>query len=158
MELKTKIHAEDGKQEIFITREFELPVDLLFKAYTEVELFEQWMGTKVLKFENKQHGSYQFETSNPQGDVVFRANGTIHEIIPNQKITRTFQMENTPFPVQIEFLEFEKLSETTSKITIHTIYKSVDFRDQILKLPFAQGLNMAHNRLQEIIQKLEAKN
>jgi uncharacterized protein YndB with AHSA1/START domain len=158
MELKTKIHAEDGKQEIFITREFELPVDLVFKAYTESELFEKWMGTKVLKFENKQHGSYQFETSNPQGDVVFRANGTIHEIIPNQKITRTFQMENTPFPVQIEFLEFEKLSETTSKITIHTIYKSVDFRDQMLKLPFAQGLNMAHNRLQEIIQKLEAKN
>jgi hypothetical protein len=67
-------------------------------------------------------------------------------------------MENTPFPVQIEFLEFEKLSETTSKITIHTIYKSVDFRDQMLKLPFAQGLNMAHNRLQDIIQKLEAKN
>jgi len=157
MEPKTKIHAEDGKQEIFITREFNLPVELLFKAYTEAEIVEQWMGTKVLKMENKQHGSYQFETSNPQGDVVFRANGTIHEINPNQKITRTFQMENTPFPVQIEFLEFEKLTDETSKITIHTIYKSVDFRDQHLKLPFAQGINMAHNRLQEIVKKLEAQ-
>jgi len=154
MELKTKIHAEDGKQEIFITREFELPVELLFKAYTEAEIFEQWMGTKVTKFENKQHGSYRFETLNPQGDVVFSANGTIHEIVQNEKITRTFQMENTPFPVQLEFLEFEKITDNTSKITIQTIYKSVDFRDQMLKLPFAQGINMAHNRLQEIIQKL----
>jgi len=154
MELKTKIHAEDGKQEIFITREFELPVELLFKAYTEAELFEQWMGTKVTKFENKQHGSYRFETLNPQGDVVFSANGTIHEIVQNEKITRTFQMENTPFPVQLEFLEFEKITDNTSKITIQTIYKSVDFRDQMLKLPFAQGINMAHNRLQETIQKL----
>ncbi|KMQ67354.1 ATPase [Chryseobacterium sp. FH2] len=153
MELKTKIHAEDGKQEIFITREFNLPVDLLFKAYTEAELFEQWMGTKVLKFENKRHGSYQFETSNPQGEVVFSANGTIHEIIQNQKIIRTFQMENMPFPVQIEFLEFEKMSDETSKITIHTIYKSVEYRDQMLKLPFAQGINRAHNRLQEILSK-----
>lgn len=153
MELKTKIQAEENKQEILITREFDLPLDLLFKAYTEAELVEQWMGTKVLKLENQQHGGYQFETSNPQGDVVFRANGTIHEFVQNQKITRTFQMENTPFPVQLEFLEFEKLTESTSKIVIKTIYKSVDYRDQILKLPFAQGLNMAHNRLQEIFSK-----
>lgn len=150
MELKTKIHAEDNKQEILITREFDLPVELLFKAYTESEIVEQWMGTKVLKLENKPHGSYQFETSNPKGEVVFRANGTIHEFIPDHKITRTFQMENTPFPVQLEFLNFEKISDTTSKITIHTIYQSVDYRNKILKLPFAQGLNMAHNRLQEI--------
>jgi uncharacterized protein YndB with AHSA1/START domain len=155
MELKTKIHAEDGKQEILITREFDLPLELLFRAYTEPEIVEQWMGTKVLKMENKQHGSYQFETSNPQGDVVFRANGAIHEFVPNEKITRTFQMENTPFPVQIEFLEFEKLSDETSKITIQTIYKSVDFRDQHLRLPFAQGINMAHNRLEETVKKLE---
>ncbi|SFN94231.1 Uncharacterized conserved protein YndB, AHSA1/START domain [Chryseobacterium oleae] len=153
MELKTKIHAEDGKQEIFITREFDLPVELLFKAYTEAELFEQWMGTKVTKFENKTHGSYRFETLNPQGDVVFSANGTIHEFVPEQKITRTFQMENTPFPIQLDFLEFEKLTDHTSKLTIQTIYKSVDFRDQMLKLPFAQGLNMAHNRLEEVFRK-----
>ncbi|PWN71533.1 ATPase [Chryseobacterium phosphatilyticum] len=152
MELKTKIHAEDGKQEIFITREFDLPVELLFKAYTEPELFEQWMGSKVVKMENKQHGSYRFETLNAQGEVVFSANGTIHEIVPNQKITRTFQMENTPFPVQLEFLEFEKLTDTTSKITIQSIYKSVDFRDQHLKMPFAQGINWAHNRLQEMFE------
>lgn len=152
MELKTKINAEDGKQEIFITREFDLPIELLFKAYTEAKIVEQWMSTKVLKLENHPHGGYQFETSNPQGDVVFRANGTIHEFVPEQKITRTFQMENTPFPVQIDFLEFEKLTDTTSKITIHTVYKSVDFRDQMLKLPFAQGLNMAHNRLEKIFK------
>lgn len=150
MELKTKIHAEDNKQEILITRTFDLPLELLFKAYTEAALVEQWMGTKVLKLENQQHGGYQFETLNPKGDIVFRANGTIHEFILNQRITRTFQMENTLFPVQLEFLEFEGLTENTSKITIQTIYKSVEYRDQLLKLPFAQGLNKAHNRLQEI--------
>jgi hypothetical protein len=53
MERKTNIHAEDGKQEIMITREFDLPLELLFKAYEEPEIIEQWMGTKVLKLENK---------------------------------------------------------------------------------------------------------
>ncbi|MBB6109152.1 SRPBCC family protein [Mucilaginibacter lappiensis] len=155
MEQKTKIHAEDGKQELVITREFDLPLELLFKAYEEPEIVEQWMGTKVLKLDNKKHGGYQFETSDAHGNVVFRANGTIHEFVPNQKITRTFEMENTPFAVQLEFLEFEQLTGDTSKLTMHIVYKSIAQRDQVLQMPFAQGINMAHNRLQNIVNKLK---
>jgi uncharacterized protein YndB with AHSA1/START domain len=152
VERKTKISAENDKQEIVITREFELPVELLFKAYIEPEIVEQWMGTKVLKLESKKHGSYQFETTDPKG-AKHLFNGTIHEFEPNQKITRTFEMENTPFPVQLEFLTFEPLSGETSKLTMHIVYKSLADRDNMLKLPFAQGINMAHNRLQEIALK-----
>lgn len=155
MERKTKINAEDDKQELLITREFDLPLELLFKAYEDPEIVAQWMGTKVVKLENKKHGGYQFETSDKEGNVLFSANGTIHEFLPNQRITRTFEMENTPFPVQLEYLEFEKLTDTTSKLTMHIVYKSVAFRNQVLQLPFAQGINMAHNRLQEIADRLK---
>lgn len=154
MERKTKINAEDGKQELVITREFDLPLELLFRAYAEPEIVEQWMGTKVLKLENKKHGSYQFETTDPKGNK-YGFNGTIHEFVPNQKITRTFEMENTPFDVQIEFLEFEELTDDTSQLNMHIVYRSVALRDQMLKLPFAQGINMAHNRIQEIVNKLK---
>jgi uncharacterized protein YndB with AHSA1/START domain len=154
MEQKTKVNAEEGKQELVITREFDLPLEILFKAYQEPELFEQWMGTKVLKMENKRHGSYAFETSY-NGEVVFRANGTIHEFVPNKKITRTFEMENTQFPIQLEFLEFEKLMNDTSKLTMHIVFKSIEFRNQLLQMPFAQGISMAHDRLQEIANKLK---
>ncbi|MES2479365.1 MAG: SRPBCC domain-containing protein [Bacteroidota bacterium] len=153
MEQKTKILAEDGKQELIITRDFDLPVVLLFKAYTESGIVEQWMGTKVIRLENKNHGSYLFETSDEKGNLVFKAKGVIHEFIPETKIIRTFEMENTPFPVQLEFLEFEATNEQSSKLTMHIIYKSVSLRDQILQLPFAQGINMAHNRLQNIFDK-----
>ncbi|HLW20031.1 MAG TPA: SRPBCC domain-containing protein [Cyclobacteriaceae bacterium] len=153
MERKTKVQAEEGKQEIVVTREFDLPVALLFKAYEDPSLFEQWMGTKVLKMENKKHGSYAFETSH-NGEVMFRANGTIHEFVPDQRITRTFEMENTPFPVQLEYLEFQELSEQRSKLTMHMIFKSSEYRNQLLKMPFSQGLNLAHNRLQEILATL----
>ena len=154
MERKTKISAEDGKQELVITREFDLPLELLFKAYVEADIVEQWMGTKVLKLENKKHGSYQFETTDPKGNK-HRFNGTIHEFSPNEKIIRTFEMENTPFGVQLEFLEFEKLTDHTSKLKMHTVFRSAAQRDQILQLPFAQGINMAHNRLQDIVSKLK---
>src|SRR5882672_914825 len=142
MERKTKIHAEEGKQELVITREFDLPLELLFKAYMEPEIVEQWMGTKVLKLENKKHGSYQFETTDPKGNK-YGFNGVIHEFSPNRKITRTFEMENTPFGVQLEFLEFEKLTDDTSKLTMHVVYRSIAIRDQVLQMPFAQGITMA---------------
>jgi uncharacterized protein YndB with AHSA1/START domain len=155
MELKTKINAENGAHDLFITREFDLPLELLFKAFAEPELVEQWMGTKVLKLEGRKHGSWQFETTDAKGNVVFKANGTIHEFSPNRKITRTFEMENAPFGVQLELLEFEKLTDDTSKINMHIVYESAALRDQMLQLPFAQGINMAHNRLQQIVSKLK---
>src|ERR1700759_1803021 len=112
MERKTKLHAEEGKQELLVTREFDLPLELLFRAYVEPGIVEQWMGTKVLKLENKKHGCYQFETTGPQGNK-HKFNGVIHEFDPNRKITRTFEFENMPFGVQLEFLKFEQLTEDT---------------------------------------------
>lgn len=153
MELKTKINAGDGKQDLVVARKFDLPLELLFKAFVEPEIVEQWMGTKVLKLENKKHGSWQFETTDTKGNVVFKANGVIHDFVLNQKIIRTFEMENTPFPVQLEFLDFERVTDNSSKLNMHIVYKSVEHRDQMLELPFARGINMAHNRLQEILGK-----
>ena len=154
MEQKTKINAEDGKQELVITREFDLPLELLFKAFAEPEIVEQWMGTKVLKLESKKHGSYQFETTDAKGNK-YGFNGVIHEFVPNRKITRTFEMENTRFGVQLEIYEFEQLTGDTSKLNMHVIYESVVFRDQVLQLPFAKGINMAHNRIQDIMRRLK---
>ncbi len=154
MELKTKINAENGKQELSITRDFDLPVKLLFRAFAEAEFVEQWMGTKVLKLESKRHGSYQFETTDPKGNR-HGFNGTIHEFVPDERITRTFEMESAPFGVQLEFLEFEPLTADRSRLNMHVVYRSVAVRDQILQLPFAQGISMAHDRIETILGKLK---
>ncbi|HRP33575.1 MAG TPA: SRPBCC domain-containing protein [Agriterribacter sp.] len=154
MEQKTKINAEEGKQELFIIREFDLPLELLFKAYQEPDLVEQWMGTKVLKLENKKHGSYAFETSR-NGKVVFSANGVIHEFIHAKKIIRTFEMDNAEIGVQLEILNFEKLTDQTSKLTMQVIYQSVQHRAIQLKMPFEYGINTAHNHLQEMMSNLK---
>ena len=154
MENKTDVRAGEGSQEIIVTRKFDLPVSLLFKAYEEAALFEQWMGTKVIKWDTQKYGAYAFETSHG-GMVVFRAHGTIHEWIPDQQIVRTFEMENTPFPAQLEYLDFEKCSDDTSQLTMQIIFRSAAFRNQLLQMPFAQGLHMAHDRLQDIISRLK---
>jgi uncharacterized protein YndB with AHSA1/START domain len=160
MERKTKVHAEEGKQELLITREFDLPVELLFRAHVDPEIFEQWMSheygnTKVLKYEMRKHGGWQFQTVDAQGGVLFRANGAIHDVVPNELIIRTFEMDDSSFPVQLDFLEFSALSPETSKLSMHTIYRTLAHRDEMLKLPFAQGMDMAHNRLQNLLRKVK---
>lgn len=160
MERKTKVRAGEGQQDIVITREFDLPVELLFKAHVEPEIFEEWMSheygtTKLLKLETKQHGGFIFQTTDAQGTVLFKANGVIHEFVPDQKITRTFEMENSPFEVQLEFLVFEKLTDDTSRLNMQIVFRTPALRDQLLKLPFEYGLSMAHNRLQEVLNKLK---
>jgi uncharacterized protein YndB with AHSA1/START domain len=154
MEQKTKIVTQDGNQEIIITRAFDLPLELLFQAYIEPEILEQWMSLKVIKLENRNHGSFEFETMR-EGKVVFKANGTIHQIIPNQKIIRTFEMDNLLVGVRLEFLDFESITDKTSKLTMQMIYQSEKHRAAQLKLPFSNGLNMAHDRLQDLLNNLK---
>ena len=155
MEQKTIVNAEEGKQDLVITRQFDLPLELLFKAYEDAEILSQWMGTQVLKLESRKHGNYQFETTDKNGNKVFGASGVIHEFIPDRKITRTFEMDNSPFGVQLEVYEFEKVSDETSHLNMHVIYESAKQRDEVLKLPFKYGINMAHNRLEEVVNKLK---
>lgn len=152
MERKTKVTAEPGKQEILITREFDLPLDLLFIAYTDPEVIEEWMGSKVVKLENKKHGSWQLEKKDEKGNVIFRADGTYHDFVHNKRIVRTFEMDPA-FGVQLEFIEFEKLTEETSKVSMHTIYRSLADRDQYLKIGMDKGVNWAHNELQRVLEK-----
>ena len=108
----------------------------------------------MIKLETKRQGGYRFETTDPMGNVhVFC--GVIHEFVPEQKITRTFEMENVPLGVSLEFLEFEKLDDDTSRLNMHIIYRSLANREQYLKIGMDKGVNMAHNQIQKVMSKLK---
>jgi len=153
MELKTKVNAKEAEQQLLVTRQFNLPVEMLFKAFSMPELLGQWMGTQVLVLENHPLGKYQFETRNAEGEIVFQAMGTIHGVTPNKQIIRTFEMLNTPFAPQLEFLDFIPINEYESELRMQMIYRTRELRDQMLKMPFASGISKAHDRLEALMQK-----
>lgn len=153
MKFKTEVHAEPGRQDILILREFDLPRSLLFKAYKEPHLVEQWMGTTVLALECQKYGKYRFLTKAP-GGIELSLTGVFHTVVPDERIVRTFEMEGMPFGVQLEVLNYSVLSESRSKLTKQVIYQTVEQRDDHLKLPFKQGISMAHDKLQETLSNL----
>jgi len=159
MEYKTKVTTEEGKQDMIITREFELPVELVFKAHTEPELIVQWkvppgLTAKILKFGGQKHGSYHMVSSNQEGKVVSSVHGVIHEYIPNRKIIRTFEVENAPMGVMLEIYDFEPITDNTSKLNMHVIYESGEIRDKVTKMS-GDGMCKAHDKMQEIMSNLK---
>ena len=158
MDLKTKVTAEDGKHDLLITREFDLPVELLFKAYVDPEIIVQWKTppnttAKILKSAMGKHGSFQMQITGADGNVMAVTHGVIHDLIPNQKIIRTFQVEGAPMGVQLEVYDFEKLSDETSRLNMHVIYETVAQRDMVFKGPASANMDMSFNRLQELLGK-----
>lgn len=159
MDYRTKITAEPGKQELFINREFDLPVELLFKAHTEPELLAQWMSNDYAKMTVEQldaqpQGAWRFMVKTPDGKTI-NFYGVIHDIASPARLVRTFQMDhgNGEPSVQLEFHTFTKLTDTTSKLTTQTLYRSNQERDDMIRMGMAPGANMAHDRLQEVMSQ-----
>lgn len=154
MKRKTEVHAESGRQDLLIEREFDLPRSLLFKAYVEPHLVEQWMGTSVLVLECRQYGKYRYLTKAP-GGIELSMTGAIHTLVPDDRIVRTFEMEGMQFGVQLEVLKYVEIDDSRSKLLKQVIYQSIEQRDEHLKMPFKKGINMAHDTLQDVISKLK---
>ena len=153
MEMKTKVAAEEGRSDLFIVREFELPVSALFEAYTDAEVFAQWMGTRVITYDCRTNGAWRIETSDAQGKVAFTAHGTFHDVRPDEQIIRTFEMNGAPFGVQLELLDFASLDEEKSRLTVHILYESSEQRDRMLSFGMGKGMSMAHDRMESIQQQ-----
>ena len=98
--MKTKITAEPGKQELIITREFDAPRELVFKAFTDPDLYVRWIGPRGLTttletFEPRNGGSWRYVQTDQDG-TKFAFHGVNHEVLPPQRIIGTFEFEGLP--------------------------------------------------------------
>ena len=157
----TQITAEPGKQEIFITREFDAPRELVFKAFTDPKLLIQWLGPRELTmtletFEPRNGGSWRYVHADQAGNE-YGFHGVIHEIAAPQRIIQTFEFEGLPEKghVTLETARFEALSGGRTKVMIQSVFQSVADRDGMLQSGMERGVNDSHNRLDELLSKLK---
>ena len=157
----TKVIAEPGKQEIVITREFDAPRELVFKAITDPKLIPQWWGpsrlsTTVDKMDVQPGGQWRFTHRDDQGNE-YAFHGVYHEILAPERIIDTFEFEGLPETghVALETMKLEELPGGRTRLTTQSIYQSVADRDGTLQSGMEEGVNDTYNRLSEILTKLE---
>jgi uncharacterized protein YndB with AHSA1/START domain len=156
----TKITAEPGKQEIIITRKFDAPRELVFKAFTDPKLYIEWLGPRRLTmtletFEPKNGGSWRYIQKDQDGNE-YAFHGVNHEVTP-ERIISTFEFEGLPEKghVILETTKFEALSNTKTKLTSQSIFQAVEDRDGMLQSGMEEGVNESYDRLDELLKKLQ---
>jgi uncharacterized protein YndB with AHSA1/START domain len=155
---KTRITAEPGKQELFVTREFDAPRELVFKAHTDPKLFAQWIGPRDLTttletFEPVSGGEWRFIQRDQDGNE-FGFHGVFHEVSP-ERVIQTFEFEGLPESghVVLETMRLEDLPGGRTRLTTQSVYQSVSDRDGMIQSGMEHGIKDGYERLDELLAK-----
>jgi uncharacterized protein YndB with AHSA1/START domain len=153
----TQIIAEPGVPQVVITREFDAPKELLFRAYTDPELLVQWLGLRrmtmtVDRYENRDGGSWRFIHRDPDGNEA-GFHGVFHGTPSSDRVVRTFEFEGVPGHVSLETLTFEERGGKTLART-NAVFQSVEDRDGMMQSGMEGGLNESYERLDELVGRL----
>ncbi len=156
---KTKITAEPGKQELFITREFDAPRELVFRAFTDPKLYVQWLGPRrfamtLEKFEPRSGGMWRYISKDKDGNQ-YGFHGVNHEVLAPERIIDTFEFEGMPEKghVSLETMKLEELPDGRTELTVQAIFQSIADRDGMLQSGMEGGVNESYDRLDELLEK-----
>jgi uncharacterized protein YndB with AHSA1/START domain len=154
---ETKIQAPEGVPFIDVSREFDAPRDLVFRAFTEPELLVQWVGPAkydmvVDTYDVRAGGSWRFINRDADGHE-WGFHGVFHGEPSPDGFVQTFEFEGAPGHVSLEKLI---LTETDGRTTAHThsVYQSVEARNAMVESGMAEGMNEGYDRLDALLGRL----
>ncbi|MES2386447.1 MAG: SRPBCC family protein [Bacteroidota bacterium] len=158
---KTTITAEPGKQELFITREFDAPRELVFKVMNDPKYMGRWLGPReykmtVDKYEAKSGGAYRYIHSDDKGNS-FGFHGVIHEISFPERAIQTFEFEGLPEKghTSLETARFEELPGGRTRVKIQSVFQSVQDRDGMMQSDMERGVTDSHARLDDLLEEFK---
>jgi len=151
---ETQIIVDPDVPLVRIIREFDAPVEKVFRAHTDPEIFKQWTGpngyeNEIETFDCRTGGSYRYKTSGDGWEGWFR--GSFHEVRPNSVIIQTFNYEDMPDGVSLDRIEFEDLGEGRSRVTSTSLVDSFEGRDAFIASGMEVGVNEGYQRLDAIL-------
>ena len=154
---KTQIIAEPGVPQILITREFDAPRELLFRAFTEPELIVQWLGPRDLTITIDRHdvrdgGTWRYIHRDADGNE-YGFHGVFHGTPSVDGIVRTFEFEGVPGHVSLETATFEDQGGRTL-LRQNAVFQSVADRDGMIQSGMETGVNDSMERLEELLTRL----
>lgn len=153
---ETRIVADPEVPLIRITREFDAPVEKVFRAHTEPDLVIQWLGPRGLEmsidhYDCRTGGSYRYVHTQDGGAYGFR--GSFHEVRPNELIVQTFTFEGMPDGVALEKLRLDDLGEGRCRLTTTSLCDSFADRDAMLASGMDVGVNDGYAKLDELLAR-----
>jgi uncharacterized protein YndB with AHSA1/START domain len=150
------------EREMMLTRVFDAPRKLVFKAYIDPNLIPQWWGSKrltttVVKMDVRPRGIWRFVQRDSDGnEYIF--NGMYHEILLPRRLVYTFEFEGMPGHVIVETVTFEEEHSGKTKLTSESFFQTVEDRDIMLNLRVGGGVAARMDRLAELLKEIRSTN
>jgi uncharacterized protein YndB with AHSA1/START domain len=146
--------------QILITREFNAPPRLVFKAYTTPELIERWWsgdrGTvTTAEVDLRVGGQWRYVMVAGGGfEVAFH--GTYHEIVPNERLVNTEAYEGTPDPDGDAALVTTTFTEKDGRTLLEQLCEMKDKagRDMLIESGMETGMQEAMDHLEKVAVSL----
>ena len=140
-----------------LTRDFNAPVEALFRAHAEPDLVKQWLGPRDLEmtiehWDFKTGGGYRYTHKADRGE--FKFNGVYHKVRENEFIIQTFEFEGAPDMVNIEFIWFEDLGGGRSRLRGRSVCPTIEARDGLLSSGMEGGMTEGYEKLDELLKTL----
>jgi uncharacterized protein YndB with AHSA1/START domain len=149
---RTNVEAK-GDRELVVTRTFDAPLHLVFKAWSTPDLFKQWWVPKSAgmtmvscEMDIRTGGGYRLTFSHPQFDQPMTFFGTYKEVTPNQRMVWT--NEEGPEGA-LTTVSFEERGGKTF-VTLHELYPTTAARDEAIT-GSAEGLPEQFAQLDELL-------
>jgi uncharacterized protein YndB with AHSA1/START domain len=155
---KTVVTAEPNKQELFITREFDAPRDLVFKAHTDPDIYIQWCGPNDLsmtidKWECHDGGSYKY--THERGGHKYAFFGVNHEVHAPERIIGTFEFDGLPERGHVIMgkTNFEELPGGRTRVVHQSVFFSAADRDGMIQSGMERGVAEGYEKLDDLLAK-----
>jgi uncharacterized protein YndB with AHSA1/START domain len=151
------ITAPEGVPFIEIEREFDAPVEAVFRAHADPELLKRWLGPRglemeVVEFDFSTGGRYRYIHRGADGEFAFR--GVFHVVRENEFVIQTFEFEAWPDVVSLESMTFERLDGNRTRLKGHSVYPSVEGRDGMVESGMEGGMVEGYQKLDEVLATL----
>jgi uncharacterized protein YndB with AHSA1/START domain len=152
----TTITLPDGLPFIEIQREFDAPVEAVFRAHTDPELVKNWLGPRgyemnIDRWNLVAGGGYRYV--HRDGDDEYWFNGVVHSASIESGIVQTFEFEGFPGVVSLESLTLEDLGNGRTRVTGHSVYPSLEARDGMAQSGMEKGVTDGYEQLDELLAK-----
>ncbi len=152
---RTTIEADPRLPTVLIVRDFDAPPERVFRAWTEKELVERWLGPRdiamtIQEWDARTGGSYRYQASR-EGEVLASFYGSFHEVRTNERLVQTFTYDGEPDGVSLETMTFEDLGDGRTRVRALSVVDTMEARDMMIASGMETGVVEGYAALDELL-------
>ncbi len=152
------VTAPDGLPFVDFERDLDAPVAIVFRAYKEPDLIQQWLGphgyeVDIETYDFRTGGQWRYLHRSPDGEE-YGFHGVFHAVRENEMAIQTFEFEGFPDVVSLDSITFEDLGDGRTRIRGHSVFPTLEARDGMVASGMEIGMAEGYDRLDKVLAAL----